>query len=207
MIKVCYRKKEEIWKHSDRFRESPPLIGYNTPPIDSVVIAEIVLKLDLVPFPYLFSKYKMDAALMMDLTGIYVDEQAYLEFEEQDYWIEKRLRFSLAHEIGHYVLHAKEIKANRFTSLIQYIQWMGDRQNPDSPEYQADEFAGRFLIPREILLERYDYFYEKAGKHNPDWLPTPEARRAFAKKLAPLFGVNPQVIETRFEREYIWPAE
>ena len=32
--------------------------------------------------------------------------------------------------------------------------------------------------------------------------------RAFvAKKIAPRFGVNPQVIETRFDHERIWPLE
>jgi len=39
------------------------------------------------------------------------------------------------------------------------------------------------------------------------WREIEGARDFVAKKVAPRFGVNHQVIGTRFDREGIWPAE
>jgi len=207
MLKVRYRTNEEIWEAADGFREGEPLIGYTDLPIDTVAISEIVLRLDPIPFPDLFLKYHIDAALTLDMSGIYIDESAYRAIERPARWRENRLRFSIAHEIGHYVLHGEEIERGCFASLEEYIQWMGKRSNPSSPEYQADEFAGRFLIPRDSLLRYYDRSLEEAAKRNPEWKSDPRLRQALARKLAPKFGVNYQVIETRFDRERIWPVE
>jgi hypothetical protein len=39
------------------------------------------------------------------------------------------------------------------------------------------------------------------------WREIEGAREFIAKKIAPRFGVNHQVIETRFDHEGIWPVE
>jgi hypothetical protein len=40
----------------------------------------------------------------------------------------------------------------------------------------------------------------------PRWWDSGELRQKFADSIAPKFGVHPQSILTRLEREEIWPA-
>ena len=204
---VPFRGIESIHRAADGFRSSEPLRGLTALPIDVVYIAEIVLRLDVIPVTGLFTSLRMDAALLLDLTGLYVDEESYLSWEAGDRWTERRLRFSFAHELGHYVLHQKEMREHSFRTLAEFRKWAGDRCNYESAEYQANEFAGRFLVPREVLLEIYDEYREKAEAVDSSWMEIEGTREYLAKKIARRFGVNSQVIETRFDRERIWPAE
>ena len=205
--KIGFRNNEAIRRVADRLRDGALLQGHNLPPIDVIYIAEVVLKLDVIPLPNLFAEEHIDAALMLDLSGFYIDEDAYMAWERGLRWVEKRLRFSFAHELGHYHLHQKEIAANRFQTLAEYKRWAGDRAVYMSAEYQADEFAGRFLVPIDVLNREYDEQCQKAKAGNPDWRQIEGMREYIAKKIAPRFGVNHQVIEVRLDREGIWPAE
>jgi len=63
----------------------------------------------------LFEKYDCDAALMHDFSGIYVDAEAYIIWEKGPRWKQRRLRFSVAHELGHYVLHREIASKINFT--------------------------------------------------------------------------------------------
>ncbi|HLD69244.1 MAG TPA: hypothetical protein VJA17_00605, partial [Candidatus Omnitrophota bacterium] len=62
------------------------------------------------------------------------------------------------------------------------------------------------LVPREILLKEYDLYCWKADQADPEWRNIEGMREHVTRKLAPRFGVNYQVLETRFDRENIWPA-
>ena len=122
MNECPYLKNLEIWEIADRFRVSLGP-GYSAPPIDTVAIAEIKLGLDLIEVPGLFTKIKMDAALLPDLTGIYVDKKSYQGWEDYKPWIERRLRFSIAHELGHYELHRGLIKRIKPDSYAEFKSW------------------------------------------------------------------------------------
>jgi Zn-dependent peptidase ImmA (M78 family) len=200
---VSYKDKPAIWKEADNFRDSADLRGHNIPPIDVIYIAEVILKLDIIPLENLFAEQSIDAALLPDLTGFYIDEEAYMGWERGTRWVEQRLRFSFAHELGHLVLHSKEIKAQCFKSLLEFKQWAATPSKYGSPEIQANEFAGRLLVPLPILQREYD----QLTRGMPNWREIEGTREFFAKKIAPRFGVNYQVIETRFDHEGIWPAE
>ena len=52
--------------------------GHNLPPIDVIYIAEVILKLNVVPVPDLFADQHIEAAIMMDLTGFFIDEASYM---------------------------------------------------------------------------------------------------------------------------------
>ncbi|MCL2576354.1 MAG: ImmA/IrrE family metallo-endopeptidase [Defluviitaleaceae bacterium] len=57
----------------------------------------------------------------------------------------KRQRFTMAHELGHFFLHRND------EPLI--ISFRSDR----SPrEYEADEFAAKILMPKEMLTKHYE---------------------------------------------------
>lgn len=204
---VSYRDKPAIWRAADEFRESAELRGHHIPPIDVIYIAEIVLKLDVIPLPNLRADQNIDAALLPDLSGFYIDEDAYMAWERGVRWIEQRLRFSFAHELGHYVLHKEEIEANRFETVEGFRRWAAAPSIYGSAEYQANEFAGRFLVPRDILVSEYDQACKNLANAEPGWREIEGVREFIAKKIAPRFGVNHQVIETRFDHEGIWLAE
>lgn len=205
--KVPYQSDEEIWQAVETFRISKDCQAYVFPPVDSLSLAEIVLHLDAILFDNLFAKYSVDAALLFDLTGIYIDKQAYMDWDNNDKWEEKRLRFSIAHEIGHVILHRDEILNSNFVSVKEFKKWAGKRDDCNSAEYQAQEFAGRLLVPKRKLIEIYDYYCKKAKVANPQWRELKGMRERLARKIAPRFGVTYKVIETRFDHEGIWPVE
>ena len=200
---VSYKDKSAVWKAADDFRESAELRGHNIPPVDVIYIAEVILKLNVIPLENLKADQNIDAALIPDLSGVYIDEEAYMGWEHGTRWVEQRLRFSFAHELGHLVLHGKQIKSGCFNSVPEFKKWAATPSKYGSPEIQANEFAGRFLVPLPIVQREYD----QLTREIPNWREIEGTREFFAKKIAPRFGVNYQVIETRFDREGIWPAE
>jgi hypothetical protein len=206
---IPFLSNREIYAKIEAFRSALEA-DLQTLPIDAVYIAEINLRLEPIPLKGLWADLNIDAALTPDLRGFFVDSESYeliLERVRNNHWLENRLRFSVAHEIGHFVLHGDVLKELKFTSVQEYLGWRNTQQLGPSPEYQADEFAGRLLVPRDVLLKEYDRVQETVAKEHEDWRQIPGTREKMARKLAPRFGVNYQVIETRLDREEIWPTE
>ncbi|MGO9620823.1 MAG: ImmA/IrrE family metallo-endopeptidase [Desulfobaccales bacterium] len=117
-------------------------------PVDTTKIIELRLRLEVEPMFDLLSTLDVDAYLKTDLSGIVVDHDCYMN----DKFL-NRLRFSMAHELGHYFLH-REIYSS--LSLSSPEDWKEFIQNVheteyEAFEYQANEFAGRFLVPYEKL--------------------------------------------------------
>jgi hypothetical protein len=94
--------KKEIGDLTEEFRRS--YWPENTIPVDMEFIIEARLNLSIVPDHDVRQMVSIDAYLKTNLREIVVDYDQYMD-EENRY--EKRLRFSFAHEIGHYVLHRK----------------------------------------------------------------------------------------------------
>jgi len=65
-------------------------------------IIEHSLGLDIIPVHGIRKFEKIDAYLKSDRSAIVVDIEQYMDVQNR---YENRLRFSFAHEIGHYVLH------------------------------------------------------------------------------------------------------
>lgn len=206
--RVPYRTNEEIWLEVDSFKlycDSVDLI--TTVPVDIISVAEITLGLNVIPIPHFFDKYHQDAALTKDLRDILIDEKAYNAFEDHLRWRENRLRFSVAHELGHYWLHAESVEEKVFRTIDGFKCWLGDRSKSTTLEYQADEFAGRLLAPRENLIEWYDKYRTKLAEQDSEWWKKYSIRQRLAEEISPRFGVNSQVIEIRFDKEGLWPTE
>ena len=106
-MKINYLSIEDIYTEADNFRQA---FSDTLPPLDIIYITEVKLEMEVIPTPNLFSEISMDAALAPNLETIYVDEEAYLSWEAGQSWIEKRLRFSFAHELGYKILHGDLIK-------------------------------------------------------------------------------------------------
>lgn len=73
-------------------------------------------------------------------------------------------------------------------------------------EQEANEFAGRLLVPLNRIQEMYDLFAPKARSLVANFERNEQLRTQFAEKIAPKFGVNAQVVTTRLDRDGIWAA-
>jgi Zn-dependent peptidase ImmA (M78 family) len=194
--------KKEVWGRVEEFRREYLGDAAQEVPVDVFSLCEITLRLDVIPFDGLLIKYGIDAGIVPDFTGIYVDTEAYTLWEDGPVWKQNRLRFSVAHELGHFALH-REIVANcKFESLEMFQKWSKDDKY--GIEQCANEFAGRLLVPIATLTDYYDAFGGKCGL--PAWRTNSRMRRNFALRAAPKFGVNADVIEVRLDREGLWPA-
>jgi Zn-dependent peptidase ImmA (M78 family) len=115
--------KTEIWESVEEFRQKH-LGDLGKVPVDVLTVIEVRLRLDVIPFDRLFEKYSVDAAVMPDFSGIYVDKRSYRFLEGQPPWLFNRLRFSLAHELGHILLHREKAGDLSFKTLEDYWAWM-----------------------------------------------------------------------------------
>ena len=195
--------KEEVWDRVESFRQEYLVGDLTHLPVDVFTLAEIELQLDIIPFDDLYEKYERDAALIQDFSGLYVDAEAYIIWEKGPRWKQRRLRFSVAHELGHFILHRD--LASKFSSYEEFANWTRDyRGQKFTLEQAANEFAGRLLVPVERLRTEFENYANAVQPIVPNWFTNPAMRRAFADRVRPIFEVNTQTIETRLSREGIW---
>lgn len=197
--------RESVWDSVEKFRDKYFAGKSNLLPVDVLTLAEIELGLNVIPFDDLFEKYGIDAALTQDFSGLYVDAESYIVWDKGPLWKQYRLRFSVAHEIGHYVLHRENVEEQRFQSFEQFYRWTrtyaGEKY---SLEQCANEFAGRLLVPRNRLEQHLSHMIEKIESVMPEWRTSAEFLRMFASTVNNRYGVNAKVIEVRLEREGLW---
>ncbi|MCH4183509.1 MAG: ImmA/IrrE family metallo-endopeptidase [Prevotella sp.] len=105
-------------------------------------------------------------------------------FFQEDRWImeinkiqnPKRQRFTLAHELGHFVLHKN--KNTEFSDTTFFRK----NEDPDSLEYNANEFAAQILMPEE----RVNYYIQQRDIKS-------------IKLLADIFDVSSSAMRYRVE--------
>lgn len=203
-FKCRWIEKEELWKITEDFRQT--YWPEKDLPVNTEMIVEFGLRLDIDPKHGLFSTNDMDAYLRRDLTGIVVDHDFYMNDK-----FANRMRFSFAHELGHFVLHREIISAIRFESVEEWKRFILGVPERDYGyfEWQANEFAGRLLVPRVELKKEIEKAY-KAIRESPDLIRYLERESdAVLSRVSPMlrkpFGVSTDVIETRARREGLWP--
>jgi Zn-dependent peptidase ImmA (M78 family) len=198
--------KRDVWVAVEEFRaQYPGELG--TLPVDVLTVIEVRLKLDVIPFPDLFRKYSVDAAVLPDFSGIFVDERSYKFVEGEPIWLFNRLRFSLAHELGHILLHRDLVGDLKFACLQDFWNWTRRyEQSRYSLEWEANEFGGRLLVPIERLRQDFDTFATHIEVQFPSWWTNAHLREALADQLAEGYGVHKDVISCRLDREELWPT-
>lgn len=198
---------EHVWQKIEALREEYDLLKQDRTPIDVFTFLEIDLRLDPISFDSLTAKYRIEAAIKADFTGIYLDAEQYRLMERGPDWKLNRLRFTVAHELAHFFLHRDLPQKENFTSLPDFARWSEDYGGRKyTVEQEANEFAGRLLVPELRLRAYYDEFAPEIGKLIPNFTQSGPLRDNFAEKTAPHFGVNAQVIAVRLDRDMIWPA-
>jgi hypothetical protein len=201
-FKAPYNPKERIWQEADRLRAAHP--AGRSLPVKVLDLAEFDLGLDLVPADGLREQLDIEALLMGDLRSILVDRHAFMSPR-----LEYRLRFSVAHEIGHLILHRDiygGLKHATAKEWFDYISAIADVEY-GWVEWQAYEFAGRLLVPPEPLREAFQTAIQTAQAVGyADWLAADEAGLDYiATRIAPRFGVSAEVIGKRLRAEKLWP--
>ncbi|MFA5777440.1 MAG: ImmA/IrrE family metallo-endopeptidase [Parcubacteria group bacterium] len=131
----------------------------NKIPVEIEEIVEIKLKIKIIPIPNLMSQCGVDAQITSDFTSIYVDLKNY----END---TNRFRFSLAHELGHYVLHKNFYDDLNIASLSDVFNFINeiDTKEYSNLETQANKFGNYFLLPREELSKAREIIIKEVSK-------------------------------------------
>jgi Zn-dependent peptidase ImmA (M78 family) len=111
------------------------------------------------------------------LSGMFVREHNIIAVNKRHARV--RQRFTIAHELGHALLHAKQ--ASLFVDDVQALRRDGSHS---LEEVEANRFAAELLMPeesvRQLVKQRYDLYDE-----------------AFMNQLARLFDVSSQAFSTR----------
>ncbi len=111
--------KERIWQEADRLRAAHPT--GQVLPVQILDLAEFDLGLDLVPVDGLREQLDVDALLMGDRASILLDKRSFMSPR-----LEYRVRFSVAHEIGHLILHRDIYAGLQHTTAAEWFNYISD---------------------------------------------------------------------------------
>lgn len=193
---------EDIRKTVEQFRTQ--YWARDTIPVDIFEIVEFELGIEIRTILNLKEAGDVDALLLGDFNTIVVDQNDFLNERSQN-----RLRFSVAHEVGHFTLHRDIFSQIEYSSIAELINFFD--KIPDEQYYwieqHAYEFAGCLLVPREKLIEKLNDAVALAKKMGFDaWDTSGDSTRQYiAHGIARHFEVSGQVIEKRLIRENLWP--
>jgi len=193
---------DEINKHAEDFLRKHK--RNEIFPVDIEAIAEFDLGLNIFPFPILQETFDIDGFISSDLEVIYVDEFIY-------YQRPARYRFTLAHEIGHYVFHSDLIGSFHPRSIADWSKFIltVDDETYGWLEWQAYTFAAAILVPRvslkknfrnelKLLQPKIDLIRSKglSVESSQDYIVN-----AIATKLIGIYDVSTDVLNKRISKE------
>ena len=147
MIKVPRFSKDEIEANAQKFRRK--YWKDQKEPIDIDRIVEIDLRMNIDPVKNLLNDLEIDAFISKDLRTITIDYDIY-DLPRN----ENRRRLSISHEVGHLSLHFEIYKQITFESPEDWRDFIESIPAEEYGlfEYQAYEFAGRLLLPKNDLI-------------------------------------------------------
>lgn len=196
-LEVPYYSYADIGKQAQAFlSEYHPSLKLPIPIEDMV---DVKMGINIFPFPRLYKDHNLNGFLSRDRRTIYVDELQYDQFNE-------KFRYTLAHELGHYILHKPCYDDLPFQSPDEYAAWRMSVPSEDIDwfEKHGDWFAEQVLVPtiqlEEICLsvvEKHRGTFSKL-KTIPD-----DIWSLISNEVARHFEVNPPVVEIRIRREGI----
>ncbi|MBN1414161.1 MAG: ImmA/IrrE family metallo-endopeptidase [Bacteroidales bacterium] len=189
----------QIREQAEQFRQE--YIHNEDVPVDIELIMQSSLGIQVIPIEDLQQKCHIEGFISMDLKFIYVDEFQYVT---DNYY--KRVRFTIAHEIGHRILHRDIIDKTNFESADEWKKFRLSLRDESLGwfEWQAREFAGRLLVPIDRLVTEFKAARNEIIRNNPGWKNLKIGDELFslvAPLIAPKFDVSTDVIEIRLIKE------
>jgi len=189
-IKVPFLGNIVIKNGADLFRKKFRVYSV---PVDIEKIIELGLKISLIPVPNFQNFCDTDALITSNWQFIYVDKDRY-----QDERFQNRLRFSLAHEIGHFVLHKGIYNSFNIKTISDFYRFV--EQIPQNQynylEIQANKFASYLLVPRKILVIEREKALKEADKSIPlEKIGKDSLNSYLAIPISGVFGVSEDVIQ------------
>ena len=166
-------------------------------PIPIEWIIESDLDLHIHPFPNMYRIFRQNGFLGLQRKVIYIDEYQYDNFVE-------KYRFTLAHEVGHFIMHESLYEGLYFDSEQEFMEWLQSRPRNELGwfETQANWFAGQLLVPTEPLQEHCVNLLESNRNRFSVSEYIPHEFWSYASNaLAEPFEVSPIVIEIRIRYE------
>lgn len=196
-ISVPYLENEKIVQIAQSFLANHMI---DSIPVDIESIIEYQYGMDIIPTPGLRKLIDMDGFITSDFSAIYVDDYVYNE-------VYNRYRFTLAHEIGHFVIHREILAQFNFDSIDEWKSFVCglDRRDHSKMEFQAYAFAGLILVPPGSLRDEFFNIMpdikqtveqaQEAGISRENYIPYAEEN--IAQQLSPIFEVSIAVIKRR----------
>jgi len=196
----------EIWANADGFRKQHWPSGII--PVDIELIVE-KMGIEIIPAANLRHEVGIDACVSADLSAIHVDLE-YCRDERMAF----RVRFSVAHELGHCVLHRRifeEFREAAPPSVLEWARHVRDRFEIGILEREANEFAGCLLVPEAELRAEYDRHFPvvceafRVRGMDLETLPSDTLRSYLAGPIHRTFEVSTAVIEIALRKYGICP--
>jgi len=146
--KAPYLPYDKIRIYAADFLETLHPSGEIPIPIEEII--EFELGMDIIPMDNLFQEFGTDGFLANNFQALYIDNYMMTNREN-------RYRFTLAHEIGHRILHKDFYERKDIKSIDDWIELINTL---DSDQYSwferhAYNFAGLVLVPSSPLLDEY----------------------------------------------------
>ena len=122
-----------------------------------------------------------------------------------------RYRFTMAHELGHYILHAPLFRQQGIVSVGESEETLAiSRSNSRRLEYQANRFASCLLMPRGLVKALYAYYFDlyvtrifgdsfHALYYNPEQSETWGSYKAIVVRIARMMCVSEQAMQIRMK--------
>lgn len=162
-------------------------------PIPIEEIIEQKMNIFLYAVPDIKFLLGIDAFISSDFTQITIDRNCFTRYPE-------RTRFSIAHEIGHLILHKDWYERYGPKNLEDFLD-SHDRMDNQTYKYieiQAQTFASLVLVPKDLLI---DELKKRLGRIPS--LEPPEILAPAVVDLPDIFKVSDAVILRRLQKEKI----
>ena len=186
-VSVSFIGNKEIKRKVDLFRKK---YWGDIIPVNIEIIIEKKLSIEIIPLPGLKSQCNTDAFISSDWKNVFVDNDKYMD---DSYY--NRLRFSIAHETGHMVLHKSLYQNLKIKSMEDFRNFLIEVPGKQYGyiETQVNKFANYFLIPRDILInERQAILNEHKDILD---INAKQLNGYIATPLSKIFGVSAEAME------------
>ena len=149
-IEIPFFSYEEIRNRADNFLRQYHPSREIPVPIEEII--EFQMNIDIFPIQGLHTILDIDGFTISDLSTIYVDDFVYKSRPG-------RYRFTLAHEVGHIILHKEIYSKANFQNIKEWKDFINSISDKHRSwlEYHVYTFGGLVLVPGEHLIKLAEF--------------------------------------------------